>query len=74
MSIRDNSCLNSKKEMNMKAYMKPTIKMVDMEEEVMTVNSVKTTEGLDDVSTSTTEFSGGESDARQGNSLWDSED
>ena len=58
----------------MKAYMKPIIKMVAMEEEVMVSNSVTLTTGLEDVTTSTDEFSGGAADARQGNGLWDDEE
>ena len=59
--------------MNMKAYMKPIIKMVDMEEEVMVSNSVTLTTGLEDVTISTEDFGGGAADARQSNSLWDEE-
>jgi len=57
----------------MKTYIKPIVKVIEMEEELLNSNSVGTVSGIDGVSVSTEEYSGGAADSRRGGSLWDEE-
>ena len=58
----------------MKTYIKPRIKVIEVEaESLLDANSITTVSGVDGITTSDTEFTGGNADARRGSSLWDEE-
>lgn len=57
----------------MKAYIKPNIKMADMESEALLANSIGSTTGLEDVTVSGQEFEGGNADSRR-RSVWDDDE
>ena len=60
----------------MKTYIKPFVLVTKIETQkpLAGSNTINSVSGLDDVSTSNTDFGGGAADSRRGGSLWDDED
>lgn len=56
-----------------KTYLKPTIEVMHLEVHPLMQNSIQTINGIDGVTPSGTEFTGGEADSRR-NNLWDDYD
>ena len=55
-----------------KVYFKPTIKLTTLDMQPLMQNSLKSVEGLDGVTVSDSEFTGGTADSRS--SIWGDED
>ncbi len=57
----------------MKAYIKPTIEIAQVETQHLMENSLTSVSDLEDVTVSTEDFPGGDADSRQ-RSVWDDEE